>query len=258
MFQQFTQLFFAHIFKIALTGICLYSGGWLGGGIGLLVGGLIDYKRTPSGGVQPRKVISKLRPNEKDNPNDFILSTLLLAGVVIKVDDTISDLELGYLRRFFSEQFGESNSLEYLAILKKACQTHYDLEPLCMNIQAQTLYETRLQILYILLGISHADFEVTDSEIAIVRRISNLLQITTRDFDSINAMFSQEMADYYRILEVSPLVSDEDLTHAFEDMSIKYHPDKIKHLGEVIATTAALKFKKVQEAYDTIRKERKG
>ena len=37
---------------------------------------------------------------------------------------------------------------------------------------------------------------------------------------------------------------------------MKYHPDKVKDLGEQHAKAAQEKFIKVQEAYDHIRKER--
>ncbi len=37
---------------------------------------------------------------------------------------------------------------------------------------------------------------------------------------------------------------------------MKYHPDKVSHLGEEIRKTADEKFKKVNEAYEKIKKER--
>ena len=39
-------------------------------------------------------------------------------------------------------------------------------------------------------------------------------------------------------------------------MALKYHPDKVSHLGEAHYQAANEKFKKVAEAYDIIKKER--
>ena len=39
-------------------------------------------------------------------------------------------------------------------------------------------------------------------------------------------------------------------------MAMKYHPDKVSHLGEDFKKVAHEKFRKVQEAYDQIKKER--
>ena len=36
----------------------------------------------------------------------------------------------------------------------------------------------------------------------------------------------------------------------------KYHPDKLEHLGDGVKKAATVKFRKVQEAYDNIKKER--
>jgi len=39
-------------------------------------------------------------------------------------------------------------------------------------------------------------------------------------------------------------------------MAMKYHPDKIAHLGEEFQKAAQEKFRSVNEAYKTIKKER--
>jgi DnaJ like chaperone protein len=39
-------------------------------------------------------------------------------------------------------------------------------------------------------------------------------------------------------------------------MAMKYHPDKVAQLGEEVQHAAAEKFKKVQQAYETIQQKR--
>jgi DnaJ like chaperone protein len=39
-------------------------------------------------------------------------------------------------------------------------------------------------------------------------------------------------------------------------MAVKFHPDKVSHLGEEYQADAKVKFQKVQEAYDNIKKSR--
>ena len=39
-------------------------------------------------------------------------------------------------------------------------------------------------------------------------------------------------------------------------MAMKYHPDKVSHLGEDFKKNADKKFKKVNDAYEKIKKER--
>lgn len=39
-------------------------------------------------------------------------------------------------------------------------------------------------------------------------------------------------------------------------MAVKYHPDKVSHLGEEFQKGAKEKFQKVQEAFENIKKQR--
>ncbi len=60
----------------------------------------------------------------------------------------------------------------------------------------------------------------------------------------------------YKILEVSPSASNEEIKKAYRDLSRKYHPDS--YANNPLAGLAEEKFKEVQEAYDQIMKEREG
>jgi DnaJ like chaperone protein len=69
-------------------------------------------------------------------------------------------------------------------------------------------------------------------------------------------MFYNDMDAQYKILEIVPSVSDAEVKEAYRRMAIKYHPDKIGHLGIAVKQVAQEKFKKVQDAYDEIKLKR--
>ncbi len=58
----------------------------------------------------------------------------------------------------------------------------------------------------------------------------------------------------YKLLEVSPSASNEEIKKAYRELSRKYHPDS--YVNNPLAELAEEKFKEVQEAYDQIMKER--
>lgn len=58
----------------------------------------------------------------------------------------------------------------------------------------------------------------------------------------------------YDVLGVSPSASDDEIKKAYRDLTRKYHPDA--NINNPLADLAEEKFKEVQEAYDTIMKER--
>jgi DnaJ like chaperone protein len=69
-------------------------------------------------------------------------------------------------------------------------------------------------------------------------------------------MFVRETGGDYKILEVTPDASDSEVKKAYRKMAMKYHPDKVSHLGQDVKKQAEEKFRKVQEAYENIKKAR--
>jgi DnaJ like chaperone protein len=69
-------------------------------------------------------------------------------------------------------------------------------------------------------------------------------------------MFIEDTDAAYRILEVEPGATNEEIKKAYRKMAVKYHPDKVSYLGEDFKKTANEKFQKVNEAYEKIKKER--
>ncbi len=61
--------------------------------------------------------------------------------------------------------------------------------------------------------------------------------------------------DPYKILGVSPDVSDEELKKAYRTLAKKYHPDR--YAGNPLEKTASEKMKQINEAYDMILEQRK-
>lgn len=64
------------------------------------------------------------------------------------------------------------------------------------------------------------------------------------------------MKDPYNVLGVSRSASDEEIKKAYRDLARKYHPDN--YVGNDLADLAQEKMKEINEAYDTILREREG
>ena len=97
---------------------------------------------------------------------------------------------------------------------------------------------------------------IHSSEIEIIEKIASYLGVASVDFLSIKNMFIPETDSSYKILEIEPASSNEEVKKAYRKMAMKYHPDKVSHLGEDFRKSADEKFKMVNEAYEKIKNER--
>jgi DnaJ like chaperone protein len=107
-----------------------------------------------------------------------------------------------------------------------------------------------------LFNVSLADTQIHPAEISIIEKIAGYLGVASSDFISIKNMFIPETDSSYKILEIDPSCTNDEVKKAYRRMAMKYHPDKVSHLGDDFRKTADEKFKKVNEAYDKIKKER--
>ena len=62
------------------------------------------------------------------------------------------------------------------------------------------------------------------------------------------------MNDPYSVLGVSPSASDADIKKAYRDLARKYHPDN--YANNPLADLAAEKMKEINEAYETVQRQR--
>lgn len=67
---------------------------------------------------------------------------------------------------------------------------------------------------------------------------------------------SQNLAHDYKILGVSPTVSDIDLKKAYRNLAKEFHPDKVSYLGDEMRQAAEEKFARLNQAYDRIKQSR--
>jgi curved DNA-binding protein CbpA len=63
------------------------------------------------------------------------------------------------------------------------------------------------------------------------------------------------MNDPYKVLNIAPTATDDEVKHAYRELARKYHPDN--YHDNPLADLAQEKMKEINEAYDQIQKQRK-
>jgi len=160
------------------------------------------------------------------------------------------------VKKFFVNQFGKTHVQERMQLFKEILKQDYSTSQVCTQIKSNMDHATRLQLLHILFGLSQADGHVHPDEVKVIGTMSRYLGISQKDFESIQAMFYKSTNNAYKILEISANASDDEVKKAYRKMAVKYHPDKVQHLGNDFQKMAEDKFKTLNEAYQQIKKER--
>jgi DnaJ like chaperone protein len=181
---------------------------------------------------------------------------LVLVAAVMKADGKVLKSELDYVKLFFVRSFGASSAREAIRMLGDLLKQNIPLVDVCRQIQKNMDYSSRLQLLHFLFGIAQADGMIDSAELSTIELIAQNMGLNLKDIDSIRSMFIKNTDAAYKILEVGPTATNEEIKKAYRRMAIKYHPDKVSYLGEDFQKAAKEKFQKVTEAYDDIKKER--
>lgn len=238
--------------KLIGAGLGWALGGPIGAIIGFIAGTVLDSTTVVATHTYDQDI-----PRNHTGRGDFAMSLLVLSATVMKADGVVLKSELDYVKNFFVRQFGVSKTQEMMRIFKEILQKDISVHEVCAQIRYNMQYPLRLQLLHYLFGIAGADGSVSQSEISILGQISRYLGLSPNDFESIKAMFFKSTESHYKILEIEKQVTNEEVKKAYRKMAIKYHPDKVTHLGDEFQKAAKEKFQKVQEAYEKIKKERR-
>jgi len=166
----------------------------------------------------------------------------------------------------------------------------------CEKISKFATIHEKIAILQCLFGFATADGNVHQQELSAIRQVASWCGVDSLTYEAIKMMYvnfsssdpfgsgggysgggysggysggyydqsssrqsvnsGPSLDDCYKILEVSPDASDEEVKKAYRAAALKYHPDRVSHLGEDMRKKAEETFAKVNQAYDKIKAAR--
>lgn len=233
-------------------------GKWVGGGLGWAFGG-------PIGGIlgfmfgsmfDGMKNGQYIPGQTQTRSGDFNISLLILTAAVMKADGTLKRSELDFIKRYFISNFGQERGAQYIKMLGEILKQDIKVNEVSAQIGSFMDYSSKLLLLQYLFGVALADGKHHPSEVNMINSISNAMGVGPNDFESIKAMFVKDTNSAYKILEIDPAASNEELKRAYRELAKKYHPDKVSHLGEDVKVAAEQKFTKLNAAYEAVKQER--
>ena len=242
-----------------------WIGGFLGwvvlGPLGALIGfmlgsaydGYIERSGQKTDGDTTRRRITYSATEQR---NSFLVSLLVLSAAVIKADGKTLQSELDYVKDFVRRNFGEDAVPEAMRMLEQLTRQEVNIYSVGPQIAQYMNYSQRLQLFHYLVQIAMADGHFDKKEKGVLEAIGATIGLGQADYESVIAMFYKETNAAYTVLEISASATDDEVRAAYRKMAMKNHPDKVATLGPDVQKAAAEKFRQVQEAYETIKRER--
>ena len=189
--------------------------------------------------------------------NSFFVSLLVLSSAVIKADGKVDQSELNCVRDFIRRNFGDSVVDEAMRMLDSFNSQQVNIYSVGDQIASNMNYSQRLQLFHYLVQIATADGNFSKSEKSVLEAIGAVIRLQNSDINSVIAMFYRENDESaYAVLGISPNATDDEVKTAYRRMAMKNHPDKVSTLGPEVQKAAEEKFRQIQDAYETIKRQR--
>ena len=241
------------------AGLGFSLGGPIGAAIGFAIGSFVDgfsEEDLTEAQKEYQRRVSKGGMNSDTQSGDFEMSLLVLASIVIKSDGKIDQRELNFVRSQFVSMYGKERANSAFKLFNGIIKKEVSARQVCIQVREHMPHASRLQLLHFLFGIAKADGHVKQIEMQEIYTMSGYLGISSRDYESIKAMFHNSKENAYKILEIDKTATVDEIKKAYRKMAKKYHPDRVIHLGKEHQKGAEEKFRQVQEAYEYLQKER--
>lgn len=251
-------------------------------GYGKWIGGLMGFVTMGPLGALAGFAIGSLFDNANENDmetsgsqneyagqrNSFLFSMLVMASYIIRADGRIMHSEMEFVRNFLRNNFGEVAVSEGEQILMNLFEQRKQMDksnPMAFKntihecgaqIASNMSYEERLQLLRFLTQIAQSDGNVCKEEIEALKEVALAMGLSYQEVESMLNMRGKSLDEAYKVLEISPNVSDDEIRAAYKKMVLKHHPDRVATLGEDIRKAAEEKLQDINNAKERIYKAR--
>ena len=237
------------------------AGKWIGGIIGFMAGGplgalagyalgsLIElggntasYTTDYGNGQTEEDVFAGQR-------NSFLFSMLVMASYIIRADGRIMHSEMEYVRNFLRTNFGVAAVGEGERILLNLFEQRKRMDmqnPLAFR---QTIRDCGRQI-------ARSDNNVCREEIEALKEVATYMGLSEKEVESMLNLGGNSLEAAYKVLEILPTATDEEVRAAYRKLVLKHHPDRVATLGEDIKRAAEEKLQDINNAKEIIYKAR--
>jgi len=214
-----------------------------------------------------RRKISEYERSQTETHNTFVFLLVNILVKIAQVDGKVTRAESATILRFFQYNlhYSQSQLLWVKELVREAMKSAVSLEQLLAEFRQKFAYEPRLILLELIYQVLFSNEHVSDPELQLVRNIAEYLDISSFEQRGFEARYrggyrpagpqQPDEARYYETLGLKPGASFTEIKTAYRKLSMKYHPDKVGHLGDEFKKVAEDKMKDLNVAYEYLKKK---
>lgn len=215
-----------------------------------------------------QRKVATYEQSQTESHNRFVWLLVQILIHTAKMDGQITREEIQTIHRFFQYnlRYNPTQMHWVKELIKEAINTTQSLDALLGEFKSTFAYEPRLILLELVYQILFTKKIVSETELRTARHIAQFLDIAEYDQRTMEAKYryrSQQEASagydqagqHFATLGLEKDASMEDIKKAYRKLSMQYHPDKVRHLGDEFRAVAEGKMKEINAAYDYFKKQ---
>ena len=215
-----------------------------------------------------QRQVASYASTQSESHNRFVWLLVHILVKIAQLDDHVSKDEVQTIQRFFQYNlhYNQTKMAWVKNLIKEATESTETMEAMLDEFKRTFAYEPRLILLELIYQIVYTKDPVPQNELEKARQIGVFLDISQYDLRTIEAKYTyhrqrqatetrENDVHFYAVLGLEPGADMETIKKSYRQLSMKYHPDKVSHLGEEFKTVAEEKMKEINAAYDFFKRK---
>ena len=215
-----------------------------------------------------QRQVASYASTQSESHNRFVWLLVHILVKIAQLDDHVSKDEVQTIQRFFQYNlhYNQTKMAWVKNLIKEATESTETMEAMLDEFKRTFAYEPRLILLELIYQIVYTKDPVPQNELEKARQIGVFLDISQYDLRTIEAKYTyhrqrqatearQNDVQFYAVLGLEPGADMETIKKSYRQLSMKYHPDKVSHLGDEFKKVAEEKMKEINAAYDFFKRK---
>lgn len=236
-------------------------GGPIGAVAGAAFGHTFDKKEEAYLSGSDMEMSQRLSNGETAQMTFFVAAFSMLAKIA-KVDGRVTEEEIASIESFMVNdlQLDAQGRQHAITIFRQALRSSEAFEGFAVQFYRTFYNQPRIieLMLDILVRVSIADGDLSPAEEHLILSAVRIFNVSEIDYALIKSKYVKLTNKAYAVLNCNPKDSSETIKKQYRKLVSEYHPDKIQSRGlpEEFVKFSEDKFIEIQDAYDSIKKER--